>query len=210
MSRRFNHTIIDNFLSRELRNSLYDYAQLRQEHFKPATTQSTTGPVVSAHRNALYLDGSLGPLKGPFKDAIRSRFQDILSSLKMTPFELGPMEVEMAYHGDGCYFRRHIDTIVGDARKPELGKRLVSTVYYFHTHPKAFAGGELSFFPIGPGDPIDVEPADNRLVAFTSIAPHEVKEVRSRDNPFSHGRFSVNCWLHRSQAELDLVTGASS
>lgn len=118
------------------------------------------------------------------------------------------IELELAAHGDGAYYKTHLDIPVGAGRKPTGARRgedrLLSAVYYFHSEPKSFSGGALRVyrFNIGPGatsddtaDFRDVEPIQNSLVAFPSWAPHEVRPIRCPGGTFRDYRFALNCWF---------------
>jgi SM-20-related protein len=108
-------------------------------------------------------------------------------------------ELEMVAHGHGAFFARHIDTFTGSTRAKWNTDRLISLVFYFGLGPRRFTGGELVLHPFVPGAaPVAIEPEPNRLVAFPSFAPHEVRPVELAEDSFENARFAVNCWLHRS------------
>jgi Rps23 Pro-64 3,4-dihydroxylase Tpa1-like proline 4-hydroxylase len=73
-------------------------------------------------------------------------------------------------------------------------------VYYFIREPKAFFGGRLRLFPIGPqtvkyGESIDIDIVQDRAIAFPSWLPHAVLPVHCPSGDFADSRFAVNCWL---------------
>ena len=113
----------------------------------------------------------------------------------LTAFEVSQVELELMAHGDGAFYKRHLDTQTGgDARS----RRLVSGVYYFNHRPKAFSGGALRLYAIGDDDRfIVIEPVHNSLLVFPSWAPHEVMPVSCPSKAFVDSRFAVNCWLRR-------------
>lgn len=91
---------------------------------------------------------------------------------------------------------RHVDTFIDPMQGDVRGVRVVSAVYYLHHQPKGFIGGELALYPFrGDGPPELIEPRHNRLVAFPSIAPHEVLPVQT--GAAEAARFSINYWLRR-------------
>jgi SM-20-related protein len=140
---------------------------------------------------------------GPLKPIIRHRLLDfvptLIADLRVTPFEPSKVELEMVANNDGAFFRRHVDTFMGDARK--ASDRMLSAVYYFYAEPKAFTGGKLRFHSFGSnernGNFIDVQPEQNMLLAFPSWVWHEVLPVSCLSKRFSDSRFNVNCWVHR-------------
>jgi predicted 2-oxoglutarate/Fe(II)-dependent dioxygenase YbiX len=136
--------------------------------------------------------GELGPL-------LAARLKDVApeltAALKVTPFEVSRVELQLVAHGDGAFYRRHIDTqTAADVETI----RALSGVYYAHRDPKGFAGGALRLYAIGDAARfVDVEPAHNTLVVFPAWAPHEVMPVSCPSGAFMDSRFAVNCWLHK-------------
>lgn len=117
----------------------------------------------------------------------------MLAEMGMAPFPVSRFELELAAHNDGDFYRTHIDTKMGP--REGRGTRLVSMVYYFHAEPKAFSGGALRLFALASKSAFaDIEPVQNRLVAFPSWAPHEVRPIACPSGDFADSRFSINCW----------------
>jgi Rps23 Pro-64 3,4-dihydroxylase Tpa1-like proline 4-hydroxylase len=154
----------------------------------------------------------LGPLEG----RLRERLLTALPKLMAETGTGGPpptsLELELAAHADGAYYRPHLDIPVGADRQP-LGAnpgedRVLSAVYYFHAEPKGFSGGQLRLYGFGPvpaaGEEqrahIDLEPVRNSLVAFPSWVPHEVRPVSVPSGDFRDYRFALNCWFCRALA----------
>jgi Rps23 Pro-64 3,4-dihydroxylase Tpa1-like proline 4-hydroxylase len=108
-------------------------------------------------------------------------------------------EVELVAHGDGAFFARHSDTIVGPDR--EGRSRVISAVYYFYALPKAFSGGVLRIHSMAAsgreGTFADISPDYDTLVFFPSFFPHEVSPVKCPSGQFLESRFAVNFWVHR-------------
>lgn len=104
--------------------------------------------------------------------------------------------MELAAHGDGDFYRRHIDTFIrGEVTGTD---RVLTAVYYFHARPKAFTGGELRLHsfrsPDDGGSWVDIEPAHDSLLLFPAWAPHEVRPVSCPGGDFAQSRFAINCW----------------
>ena len=141
------------------------------------------------------------PLKDDFKAIMRPLAPAIAAELKVKPFEVSRVEVELIAHGDGAFYSRHIDTMrEGDGTSK---MRLLSGVYYFHAQPKAFEGGALRLHELMPARDdearfVDIEPAHNSCVFFPSWMPHEVMPVRCPSKRFADSRFAVNCWFRRA------------
>jgi Rps23 Pro-64 3,4-dihydroxylase Tpa1-like proline 4-hydroxylase len=140
---------------------------------------------------------------GPMKPVIGRRLFDfvptLIADLRVTPFKPSAVELELVANNDGAFFKRHINTFMGDARK--ASDRMLSAVYYLYAEPKAFAGGALRLYSFGAkeheGNFVDVQPEQNMLLAFPSWAWHEVLPVSCPSGRFSDSRFNMNCWVHR-------------
>jgi Rps23 Pro-64 3,4-dihydroxylase Tpa1-like proline 4-hydroxylase len=140
-----------------------------------------------------------------FAAKVDARLDEILTLTNTNRFPVESYEVSLVAHGNGAHFVKHTDMPIGPGRRPlggdESGKqdRLLSAVYYFHAEPRGFTGGDLRLHRFGsedaPGDYVDVEPADNRLVVFPSWVLHEVRPVSVPTGRFEDQRFAVNCWL---------------
>lgn len=147
---------------------------------------------------------------GSLKPWIRARFAEALPDLMKEVGVAGTppasIELQIAAHGDGAFYGRHIDNSVGHSRAALADEpdRILSAVYYFHFEPKAFSGGELRLYGLGgaedgPAEPgfIDIEPVQNSFVAFHSWVPHEVRPVSCPSGRFRDFRFAINCWYRR-------------
>lgn len=135
---------------------------------------------------------------GEFRPLLRTRLKGmadaLTAELRLSRFATARVELELVAHGDGAFYRRHIDTLTASDRSHI---RVLSGVYYFHRQPRGFTGGALRLYAIGdPGRFVDVEPDHNTLVVFPSWAPHEVRPVRCPSGQFMDSRFAINCWLH--------------
>jgi Rps23 Pro-64 3,4-dihydroxylase Tpa1-like proline 4-hydroxylase len=133
----------------------------------------------------------------PWRDRIEAivapLLPGILSELGIKPFDVARYEIELVRHNDGDFYRRHIDTRTGPT---DIARRAVSLVYYFHAEPKAFHGGALRLYALSRDDIfVDVEPEQNRLVAFASWIPHEVMPISCPSGRFIDSRFAINCWV---------------
>ncbi len=99
------------------------------------------------------------------------------------------------YGNEGQFYTWHTDNFEDD-------RRFVTMVYYVHSIPKRFQGGELCLTNglhsqgklIGQGEITELEPCNDRMLIFNSRTVHCVKPTRSSDK-FREGRFSVNIWV---------------
>jgi len=197
--------VIDDFLPRSLLDRLIDHAIGNEAAF---AASKILGSQPSSHvnkeaRDSKVCDVGLGELRPAFKQNILSRFDEICTAVGVQPFPVAKTEIELAAHGDGGFYRSHIDTYVRGGRPKNNIDRVLSAVYYFHREPKAFAGGDLVVFRIGNDDIAQVvEPRQNRLVVFPSFVRHEVGLVSCPSGKFGDARFSINCWLMRAKPNM--------
>lgn len=204
------------FLPDSEHRRLLDWALSIRDEFQPATV--SRGRLERAFRVDPELRIGLTTRQlGPLEELLRERLLGVLPELMASTGTGGEpptsLELELAAHADGAYYCPHIDIPVGSDRKPigaEPGQdRVLSAVYYFHSEPKAFSGGQLRLYPFGPipaaGDPapanyVELEPVHNSLVAFPSWVPHEVRPIAVPSGEFRDYRFAVNCWYCRALA----------
>ena len=101
-------------------------------------------------------------------------------------FPLGRIEPQITASNDGDYFRLHQDGGPDDTRE-------ISFVYFLHSEPRRFSGGELRILTE------TVPPCGDTLVLFPSTSPHEVLPLSLPSRAFADSRFTVNGWIHRQK-----------
>ena len=106
------------------------------------------------------------------------------------PIELRPAFYQRQAYNDGGFFRKHSDA---DAGGPNWQRRL-SGVYYVHTQPRKFEGGDLVIYD-RRGHAHRVEPEHNSAVFFARDTLHEVLPVSCASRAFEDSRFAVNIWI---------------
>lgn len=127
-----------------------------------------------------------------------------LNRLKMSPFDLDRLELELVVHQDEAFYGRHIDSAVNlDADK--RNRRILTGVYYFHETPKCYQGGQLRMHSIAleseGGSFTDIDPESDSALFFPSWFPHEVMKTSCPGKLFRYSRFAVNCWYHGMKGE---------
>jgi len=160
-----------------------------------------------SNRTALY-DNIYTPSSKRQESTLLRKIEDVFRSKKiggilasseypLTEFgRTNTHETQVSRYGDNEQYKWHIDDMgVGQTRK-------ITFVYYFHTTPKKFSGGEfeISNMPIYDGElqcegevkRITVE--NNMMIIFSSNKAHRVVPTKS-PKTFKDGRFSVNCWV---------------
>lgn len=198
------HGVIENFLGADTVNRLLQYCASRADQFIAAEVgEEDHGRVDERIRVSRRLT-DLAEFQDVVMQRLRQHVPQMVSNLRLSPFDAEEYELEIVAHGDGAFFATHIDTIAG-ASKPPMWERMISAVYYFFNVPKAFSGGALRLYPLldaRGGSYVDVEPVQDGLVYFPSWAPHEVRPIASPSRRFDDSRFAINCWICRRNPSL--------
>jgi hypothetical protein len=157
----------------DLRQELLDYVLAQESQFSAATVSIGDGrAVVEGVRRSRVLE-----TLGPFEDAFLQRLRRIVPQ--------GRIEHQVAASNDCDYFRAHIDGGGDDTRE-------ITFVYFLHSEPRSFSGGELTI-----RSSIVVQPRGDTLALFPSCSVHEVLPVRVPSGAFADSRFTVTGWIHR-------------
>lgn len=190
------YVVRDHFLPPDLHRALLAHC-LERDDF--ARGRVVVGGELTYHpdaRKGMLSNDRLGPHLPAFLAALRAGFVELGPQLGIAQFDPNDIEIRLAAHGDGDYFKPHRDTFTG-ADRPPGGDRVITAVYYMHRLPRVFTGGDLLIHPFGGGEAAVVEPQNNRLVAFPSFAIHEVTPVQVPSGDFADSRFSVSCWFKK-------------
>jgi len=192
------HRVIPDFLDEAAAAGLLALAQSEESQFQPSMVGRPGSAMVKADVRISSVLRRKDVLRTLFDGRLRALAPSIVEDIGMSPFAVHKVEVELAAHGDGAFYKRHIDIHTGASA---TSQRVLSAVYYFHQQPKAFSGGALRLHAIGgSGAFVDIEPVHNSLLVFPSWAPHEVMPISCPSGRFIDSRFAVNCWLRRQLA----------
>lgn len=192
-SRFFGHIVIEDFLDARSVAALLDYCETNERRFAPTTVQVEDGTRVEpSSRISLGLE-DLGPWQKLLEDRFRAAEPLLREQLGIGAYDVADIELQIAAHNDGAFFRRHSDRFTGWGLD-----RVISAVYYFHRGPCGFTGGALRLYPLTGEGYLDVGPVHNRLVAFPSFVQHEVTRVACPSGAFMDSRFAINCWFRRA------------
>jgi SM-20-related protein len=135
-------------------------------------------------------------LRAIFDPLLKPLLPQIVADLHTAPFEVGKHTLRLDATPDGGFGRMHQD--VG------FGARLIY-LYYFHTHPKKFTGGDLLIYDQQVNDNLPVHDSfttlrhmDNSLIIFEPHYFHEVTKVKALENPLNRidSRLSVCGFVH--------------
>lgn len=134
-----------------------------------------------------------------FQERLLACCDSIFERLRVRPFPVKNLEIQLTSTGNGEYFRVH-----NDNTHEVLRSRRITFVYYFFIEPKMYRGGELRLFASRTDGMhwsetdhfVDLEPRQNALVVFPSFLMHEVRPVSVSTDDFRNRRFTVNGWFH--------------
>ena len=195
------YLVVDGFLAPALLADILGRTLAHRQSFQPTRVRVDEQGVIDPQiRRSLRCTAGLGPFKTPFVAAVHARFAEFCAAAGVPEFAIADTEIELAAHGDGGFYKVHLDTYTQADRADAVTDRMLSLVFYFNVEPQAYSGGELLLHRFGRGEPARVVPCNNRLVVFSSIAPHEVLPVSCPSGEFADYRFAVNCWLHRARS----------
>lgn len=174
--------VVSNFLADAQVEALVAFADAHRDAFRPTKVGRESDRAFNPAIRVSAGTRELGEFRGILTHRVLDCLHSLVADLKVSPVEASKIELELVAHGDGAFYKRHIDTQTA-SRKHHI--RVLSGVYYFHREPKAFAGGALRLYAIGDDSHfVDIEPARNTLVVFPSWAPHEVMPVRCPSREF--------------------------
>ncbi|MCJ2189233.1 2OG-Fe(II) oxygenase [Novosphingobium beihaiensis] len=193
------HWRIEHFLGNDLVETLLSYVEANQSAFVPTTVTNTKGMCVNPNKRVSLGLRDFGVLRDALEERFRAVMNEAVETLRLKPFGLKRLEMELVAHGDGAFFHTHIDTQTGAADDKSF--RALSAVLYFHTLPKGYQGGELRIHSLVPategGRFIDIIPGRDTLLLFPAWLPHEVLPVSCDSGDFMDSRFAINCWFRR-------------
>jgi SM-20-related protein len=168
---------IENFLESEKNSKLLNWAQESEYEFIPSSV--TTGDIAYRRSDVAFEF----PLKSTIQSRIRSVLPVALAALEAKIICIGDIESQLTASGNGDYFKIHTDS------SPITSSRIISYVYYFHSTPKPFTGGELRLYENRDALKFkEIEPKNNSLILFKSDCWHEVMPVKNSGN-FADSRF---------------------
>jgi SM-20-related protein len=200
MPKLYNFLRIENFLNINSNKALLSYCYNNETDFIDSRVgKSREDGKVNLNYRICKTNYNLGEFKLKLEKEINANFDFFCESLKIKPFEINDIELQIAAHGDGAFFKPHIDTHTEIENNSK--NRVISAVYYFFNEPRQFEGGELLLHPFnfmkGEDSPITLSPINNSLVIFPSFGMHEVLPVSCPNVEFKNWRFAINCWINK-------------
>ena len=196
------------FLPKRELHALRKYVLDHEGDFTPSTVISHEGPDSASdpsYRKSLVLY-NLGEYTSVIEDRLLNLLPNVLTAFKREAFPISHLDIQVTASNHGDFFKVHQDN---SSEEPiDINRREVSFVYYFHTEPKAFTGGQLKLYNSENGEVQEakkkiaqtITPRQNTLVLFPSSYDHEVLPVRCPSRKFVSSRFTVNGWIIRQEA----------
>ena len=164
------------------------------------STVGATGRYDPAIRESCLLS-DLGPFKEIIEQSVLALVPVLIEQFGLSPFTANGVETQIAADGEAAFYGLHIDFFTGQDR--ENADHIIGLVYSFYKEPKAFTGGVLRLYPgiaSALDEPtIDIVPAQDMAVAFSSWMPHEVMQVSCPSGDFDDFCFAINCWVLRAK-----------
>jgi SM-20-related protein len=188
------HLVIRNFLGAEVITALLQHAVANEARFTVTKVGEGGLRRTDASVRVSKRLREIGNMRSTIEARLLARLPEIAPQLGITPFAPAAAELELVAHGDGAFYKAHVDP----RRQSASNQRVISAVYYFNAAPKAFQGGALRLRALEGDNHADLEPENDTLAAFPSWALHEVMPVHCASGRFIDSRFAINCWLLRN------------
>lgn len=160
--------VLPGFLAPDKAAQLLDYAQANEAAFTPTYVGLGGKGRVDPNVRVSSATRDPGPTGALLERKLREVADELTAALRATSFVVSRVELQLVAHGDGAFYRRHIDT---QTASDVANVRVLSGVYYVHREPKRITGGALRLYAIGDPDRfVDVEPVHNALLVFPAWA----------------------------------------
>jgi len=190
------------FLTKAELRGLTRYVFEHEGDFTPSTViphEGSDGASDPSYRKSLVLY-NMGEYTSLIQDRLYALLPEVLAAFERKPFPISHFDIQLTASNDGDFFKVHQDNSSVD-----IAQREISFVYYFHSEPKAFTGGQLKLYNSQNGavqhsrkrTAETITPRQNTLVLFPSSYDHEVLPVRCPSRKFINSRFTVNGWIIR-------------
>ena len=194
--------IFDEFLTPAELNALRRYVLEQEARFQISEVLSpgVTGSAIDyEHRRSRVLM-DLGGHERMIVDRLLTCLPRVLQKWGRDPFRISRIESQATASNHGDFFRCHSDNAAG-----EVASREITFVYFFHSEPKQFTGGELRIYDsrrqnenyVPTANYRTIVPEQNQLILFASGLSHEITPVDCPSGQFADGRFTVNGWIHK-------------
>jgi hypothetical protein len=194
---RVRCVVMDQFLAPQELEELTCYSLRHEADFQTSDVilpNASHGVIEYEHRRSRVLV-DLGKHQAVILKRIQCVLPRILDRLGIEQFPVARTEVQITASNDGDFFRPHTDN-----GQETVSSRRISFVYFFHSEPRQFAGGELRLHDSAgnsrTGKYESIVPQQNQIVFFPCSMLHEITPVECPTGAFAASRFTLNGWLH--------------
>jgi len=189
------HHRIEHLLGERLIARLLAQAAAQEPAFTSAKIGTSGGGRTDEAIRTSRASRDFGDLRPELEERFAAVLPEAQQALGIVPVRLARLEMQLVAHGDGAFYKRHIDT---GATPGADSYRALTGVYYFHRLPRAFSGGDLRLHPIMNPEGVeryaDIPPDNDSFVLFAAWAPHEVRPISCPSKEWLDSRFAINCW----------------
>jgi len=176
---------IESFLNEQENQKLFSWCVNNPQPFTPSTVTTNE----QSHRRSRVAYSC--PWVTLVTNKVKSLIPTITKALDLAITEISSIESQVTAHLNGDFFKIHTDK-----NDQHCLHRVISYIYYFHSLPKSFEGGELALYSDREKrDRVLITPDNNTLVCFSSTTWHEVLPVVG-GTATKDGRFTVNGWIN--------------
>jgi hypothetical protein len=142
----------ENFLSLRQVNDLTCFALSRERAFHPSCVMGSgsDAPIISAESRRSRVLYNIGDFRPVFLNHLLAVLNSVFVQLRITPFTVTAIDVQLTATNDGGFFRPHTD----NSNHPILRNRRISFTYFFHNEPVRFSGSELCLYKSRSNEPL--------------------------------------------------------
>jgi len=187
---------IDNFLKPPEITHLWDTIKENKVIFSP--TRTGAGLAIKGRKSHVLYKKSIPDIDSWFFPKIFNNLNSALRYCHVTQFNMNRHELQLTMHLHGDFFVTHQDAI----KEKNTNSRKLTFVYYFHTLPKHYMGGDLLLFDTDTEEDghsmkyTRISPVYNSVLFFPSTAFHMVTPISLDTDNYLDGRYTLNGWIH--------------
>lgn len=187
------------FLDPDELESVWKLVISRQSMFGQSRVYNSEKLTDIRYSNVLY-EQQLQGLLPWFLDKVETKLRESFQQLGLDSFDPAKKEIQLTAHKDGGFYNVHSDKVENSPSR----SRVVTYVYYFHSQPKQFCGGDLLLYDRCAEKQVHswwytrLVSQHNVLLFFPSSFYHQVTPVRQKAPRFLDSRFTINGWFHRT------------
>lgn len=190
--------LFENFLTEDEQKIVWEQVQKVKAAFGQSGVAENNLDKMSRKSSVLKKD-ELQEVQEWFLKKVKAKLRDSFEVLQVKSFIPSKIEIQLTASNGGDFFNLHKD----QANEGRASSRQVTFVYYFHSEPRQFGGGDLLLFDTNTAKDTHasthtrVFPNNNTVILFPSPYYHQVTPVANKNDVFEDGRFTLNGWIHR-------------